>query len=287
MEEITRYANMAISYLSTLQVTDILDIAIVAVIIYQLIGLIRKTNATRLAWGVIVVLLALWISGWLKLTVINFVIRGAVEIGILALVILFQPELRRAFERVGSRNILSFIQGNNKTELIDSMITQTVLAFSTMSTERTGAIVVFERVTSLDGQINTGTIINSDVTAELVKNIFFDKAPLHDGAIIIRDGKIVAAGCMLPLSTNPNLSRELGMRHRAAIGMSEHSDAVTATVSEENGAISIAVDGMLKRHLSADTFEKILRNELIGDDEFTRPSLKDRLSGFFGGRKNG
>lgn len=283
MEELTRTVDQAVSYLLSARLSDVIDMLIVAFLIYQLIVIIRKTNSNRIAKGVIILFLALWISGWLKLTVVNFIIRGAAEIGILALVILFQPEIRRAFERVGSSNIISFLRGNNNAEIIDASITQTVLACSTMSTEKTGALIVFERVVNLDGQINTGTIINSDITAELIKNIFFDKAPLHDGAIIVRDSRIVAAGCMLPLSNNPNLSRELGMRHRAAIGMSEHSDAVVAIVSEENGAISIAVDGMLKRHLASDTFEKILRNELIGDDDLKKPSLINQISKMLGG----
>ena len=286
MEEITRSLNQALNYLLFVRISDIVDMLIVAFLIYQLIIIVRKTNTNRIARGILVVLFALWISGWLKLTVLNFLIRDAVEIGFLALIILFQPEIRRVLERVGSRNVLSFLNVSNRSADIDTAITQVVLAFSAMSADRTGALLVFERMTSLDSQINTGTIINSDISAELMKNIFFDKSPLHDGAIIVRDARMVAAGCMLPLSTNSNLSRELGMRHRAAIGMSEHSDAVVAIVSEENGAISVAVDGLLKRHLTADTFEKILRNELIGDEELAAPDIKARFFGLLGGKKN-
>lgn len=286
MEEFTQSVIKAINILLSVQLADIVDMIIIAFFIYQIIAIIRKMNLNSLARGIIIVLLALWISNWLKFTVVNFIIRGAVGIGILALIILFQPELRRIFERVGSKNILDFLRGNSNAEAMDAAIKQTVLAFGTMSAERTGALIVFERVASLESQINTGTIINSDITAELIKNIFFDKAPLHDGAIIVRNGHIIAAGCMLPLSNNSNLSRDLGMRHRAAIGMSEHSDAVVATVSEETGAISVAVDGMLKRHLTSDTFEKILRNELIGDDEFRASTFGDRLRGAFGGKKD-
>ena len=286
MEEITRSLNQALDYLLTARISDIVDMLIVAFLIYQLIIIIRKTNTNRIARGVLVVLFALWISGWLKLTVLNFLIRDAVEIGFLALIILFQPEIRRVLERVGSRNVLSFLNVSNRSADIDTAITQIVLAFNAMSADRTGALLVFERVTSLDGQINTGTIINSDISAELMKNIFFDKSPLHDGAIIIRDARMVAAGCMLPLSTNSNLSRELGMRHRAAIGISEHSDAVVAIVSEETGAISVAVDGLLKRHLTSDTFEKILRNELIGNEELATPNVMSKVMELLGGKKN-
>lgn len=287
MEEFKLSVEQAIKYLLSARISDIIDMIIVAFFFYQLISLIRRTNSNRVAKGILVVLLALWVSNWLQLTVVNFILSRTVELGLLALVILFQPELRRGLERVGTGSILSFLRGNVHTEITDAVITQTVLACTTMSSDRTGAIIVFERVNSLENQMNTGTIINSDTTAELLKNIFYNKAPLHDGAVIIRDGRIAAAGCMLPLSSNPNVSRDLGMRHRAGIGMSEHSDAVVAIVSEETGAISIAVDGMLKRHLTTETFEKILRNELIMDDKLEKLSLKSRLLGLFGGKKNG
>ncbi|MFB0920792.1 MAG: DNA integrity scanning protein DisA nucleotide-binding domain protein, partial [Oscillospiraceae bacterium] len=172
-------------------------------------------------------------------------------------------------------------------QAIDTAITQTVIACKSMSTSKTGALIVFERLNKLDNQINTGTIINSDTTAELLKNIFYNKAPLHDGAVIISEGKIAAAACMLPLSSNQNLSRDLGMRHRAGIGLSEHSDAVVAIVSEETGAISIAVDGMLKRHLSPETFEKILRNEIIIEEEFGSEKKKKSLADYFKVKKHG
>lgn len=288
MEEVKTAITQSLNYLLSARMTDILDMAIVAFFIYELIGLIRRTNSNRVASGIVIILLSLWVSSWMHLTVVNFVLTKTVELGLLALVILFQPEIRRFLEKVGSGSLFAVLRGNINARDIDVAITQSVLACSTMSDERTGALIVFERINNLDSQMNTGTIINADVTAELVKNLFFNKAPLHDGAVIIREGKIAAAGCMLPLSTNPNLSRDLGMRHRAAIGMSEHSDAVVAIVSEESGSISIAVDGMLKRHLSVDTFEKILRNELtpIADDDINGKSKK-KLLGFLGGRRNG
>lgn len=286
MEEFKSALSQGLNYLMSARVADIADMLIVAFLLYKLIGLIRRTNTTRVAQGVIVVLLALWIADWLQLTVIYFILSKTVELGLLALVILFQPELRRGLERVGSGYLLSFLKANADTEAVDAAITQTVIAFNTMSTERTGALIVFERINNLDNQMNTGTIINSDTTAELLKNIFFKNAPLHDGAVIIRDGRVIAAGCMLPMSANPNLSRDLGMRHRAGIGMSEHSDAVVAIVSEETGAISVAVDGMLKRHLTSETFEKILRNELIADDKLEKPSFRQKIRSRFGGKGN-
>lgn len=267
MTQLQALFQQTIHYLQLARVPDIIDILIVAYLIFQLIGIIRRTNSSKIAFGLVLLFLSLWVADWLNLTLVRFIIGKAVEVGLLALVILFQPEIRRALERVGSGNLLSLLRGKINVQAVETAITQTVIASKAMSKSRTGALIVFERVNNLDNQINTGTIINSDTTAELLKNIFFNKAPLHDGAVIIRGGKIAAAGCMLPMSSNQNLSRDLGMRHKAAIGMSEHSDAVVAIVSEETGAISIAVDGMLKRHLNPETFEKILRNELLVEDE--------------------
>lgn len=288
MEEIKTVIMQALNYLLSARASDVLDMMIVAFFIYQLIGLIRRTNSNRVAKGIVFILLSLWISSWLQLTVVNFILTNAVQLGLLALVILFQPEIRQFLEKVGSGSFMAILRGNVNAPAIDTAITQTVIACSTMSADRTGALIVFERVNNLDNHMNTGTIINSDTTAELLKNIFYNKAPLHDGAVIIREGRISAAGCMLPLSTNPNLSRDLGMRHRAGIGMSEHSDAVVAIVSEETGAISVAVDGMLKRHLTIETFEKILQNEMTTSEnmDVSGNKKKNRLA-FWRGNKNG
>lgn len=287
MKQLANSINQTVHYLLSARVSDIIDILIVAFFIYELTALFRKTNSNKIAKGIVFVFLALWISDWLGLTVIHFVLAKTVEVGVLALIILFQPELRRALERFGNRSLMYLIRGTVQVQTVDSAITQTVIACKAMSESRTGALIVFERVNKLDSQINTGTIINSDTTAELIKNIFYNKAPLHDGAVIISGGRIAAAGCMLPLSTNQNLSRELGMRHRAGIGMSEHSDAVVAIVSEETGAISIAVDGMLKRHLTPETFEKILRNELIYEDSLDDDKKTGKLFGLFKVKRNG
>lgn len=288
MEEIKTAITQSLNYLFSARLSDILDMAIVAFFIYQLIGLIRRTNSNRVAKGIVIILLSLWISSWLQLTVVNFILTKAVELGLLALVILFQPEIRRFLEKVGSGSFMAILRGSVNAQSVDSAITQTVLACSTMSADHTGALIVFARVSNLDSQMNTGTIINSDTTAELLKNIFYNKAPLHDGAVIISEGRIAAAGCMLPLSTNPNLSRDLGMRHRAGIGMSQHSDAVVAIVSEETGAISIAVDGMLKRHLTIETFEKILRNEMTSSENMdVTGNNKKKLLAFWRGSNNG
>ncbi len=269
MTAISEFLNKSVNYLLTIGFSDLLDILIVATLIYHAIGLIRKTNSSRVARGIIMILVALWLSGpgLLNLTMFNMFLRKTVELGLIAIVIIFQPELRRVLERVGSSKITDVFLAETAPLSMDSAITQTVLACSDMSKTRTGALIIFERNNRLNDPMSTGTIIGAETTAELLRNIFYPKAPLHDGAAIIREGRIVAAGCMLPLSHNANLSRDLGMRHRAGIGMSEHSDAVVVIVSEETGSISVALDGMLKRHLSADTFERILRSELIQEED--------------------
>ena len=288
MEQFDTSINRSIHYLMSARISDIIDILIVVYLIYKVIGLLRKTNSNKLAMGVFIVFLALWISDWCDLTMLHFILAKTVEVGFLALIILFQPELRRLLERFGNRGLIFFLGGDAPVQAMETAITQTVLACTAMSESRTGALIVFERVNKLDSQISTGTVVNSDTTAELLKNIFYDKAPLHDGAVIITEGRIMAAGCMLPLSNNQNISRDLGMRHRAGIGMSEHSDAVVAIVSEETGAISVAIDGMLKRHLTPETFEKILRNDLIIEDKLEDESKPSKLKSVFKrNQKNG
>ena len=256
------------SLLSTIRITDILDILVVAYLIYKLIMLIRRTNSFHLARGVLLILVALGLSGVMHLTMVNRLLQRTVELGLIALVILFQPELRRLLERVGN---IPGLFGSRRLDTLEAEgdITQTVMACEDMSATRTGALIVFERSNMLEEQILSGTVLNAEITAELLKNIFFVKAPLHDGAVIIRNGKIAAAGCVLPLTGDNNLSPDLGTRHRAGIGMSEQSDAVVVIVSEETGSISIAVDGMLKRRLSRETFEAILRSELLPKEKGT------------------
>ena len=266
MNTLLETIGRGLTYITSIGVMDAIDILIVALLIYKLLRLIRRTNTVRVARGIVLLLLVLWLSGVLKLTMINFLLRKAVELGLIALVIIFQPELRRLLEKLGSSRWRQLFGGGDFTSMnMENAITQTVLACSDLSQSKTGALIIFERDHQLNDPINTGTVIDAEVTAELLKNIFFVKAPLHDGAVIIRNGRLTAAGCMLPMSSNTNLSKELGMRHRAGIGMSEQSDAVVVIVSEETGAISVAADGMLKRHLSPETVERLLRKELIPD----------------------
>lgn len=272
MQTITQFFHDSFRMLGAVSISDIVDILILAVAVYWLIGFIRRTNSTKVANAIVMLVLALWLSGVLHLGVTNYILKAVFEIGVLAVIVLFQPEIRRALEKVGSRSF-SFL-GRDQSASMETTIMQTVFACSDMAKTRTGALIVFERDNRLGEAINSGTALDAKVSSELLRNIFFDKSPLHDGAVIIKDGRIAAAGCMLPLSSNGNLSRDLGMRHRAALGISEKTDAVVAIVSEETGAISMAVDGLLKRHLSQDTFETLLRNELLSDTSEEESFLK-------------
>ena len=272
------------------QLSDLLDIAILSFVIYKLLWMLRKTSSGRVMRGILIFLLAMFLSYTLDLTATSFVLDRVVELGILALVILFQPELRRLLEKMGSGRIGQVFASSKEPEgaEVERAIQQTTEAYADMSRDKVGALMVFERQNLLDDIIKTGTPLDCSVSSELLKNLFWNKAPLHDGAVIVRDGRIVGAGCMLPLSSNVNLSRDLGMRHRAGIGMSEHSDAVVVIVSEETGSISAAVGGMLKRHLAPETLERLLRNELLSDQEERKAAQIPLLSQILErGRKDG
>jgi len=289
MERVIAAAERVVSNFGMIAITDIIDIAIMAFLIYKFIELIRSTNSGKVAKGIIFVLLALAVSGVCHLYTVNWLLNRAVEVGVLALVILFQPEIRKFLEQVGSSRIGKMFSGSRPavSDELDSAITQTVEAFADLSKSRTGALMVFERNNMLDDAIRTGTRLDTVVNSELLKNIFWNKAPLHDGAVIVRDGRIIGAGCMLPMSGNVNLSKELGMRHRAGIGASEQTDAVVAIVSEETGSISVAVGGMLKRHLAPETLERLLRNELMPERKAEDANLFNKLSALFQGKKEG
>lgn len=251
----------------SLRLSDLLDIAILSFVIYKILWILRKTSSGRVLWGILILLFAMALFSRLELIATSFLLGKVVEWGVVVIVVLFQPEIRRFLERVGSSRLGLVFSANKSSPMdLEFAIAQTTAAYADMSRDKVGALMVFERQNLLDDVIKTGTALDCAVSSELLKNIFWNKAPLHDGAVIVRDGRIVGAGCMLPLSGNVNLSRDLGMRHRAGIGMSEHSDAVVVIVSEETGSISAAVGGMLKRHLAPETLERLLRNELLNDD---------------------
>ena len=274
-------------YLLTIQVADVLDIAIMAFVLYKVFILVQSTKAASLLKGLLIFLAALVFSSLFKLNGINYIMSKMVEWGVLALIILFQPEIRRVLEQMGSRRFIAFFTHTEVSNVLEQTIRQTVLACTEMSQSRTGALIVFEREMLLDDMVRSGTVLDASVSSELLKNIFFVKAPMHDGAVIIRDGRVLGAGCMLPLSKNVNLSRDLGMRHRAGIGMSENSDAVVVIVSEETGSISVAIGGMLKRHLKPETLENLLRNELLPQEDHEPDKQKFSFAGLLRGKKNG
>ena len=258
-------------------ISDVVDIAIMAFLIYKVIMLMRRTNSGAVAKGVLLLLFALGVSTFFHLNTVSYLLQQLMVWGVVALVVIFQPEIRRFLEQMGRTSLGKVFTPEEARNELDSAITQTVDAYTSLSKSKTGALMVFERKNMLDDAIKTGTALDCTVNAELLKNIFWNKSPLHDGAVIVRAGRIVGAGCMLPMSGNVNLSRELGMRHRAGIGASEHTDAVVAIVSEETGSISVAVGGMLKRHLAPETLERLLRNELLPERENDEAASKFKL----------
>ena len=275
-------------YLLLTRFTDVLDVALMAFLLYKLLTLLKTTSGTNLLKGVLIFLAVLFLSSILHLNGISFILSRMLEWGVLALIILFQPEIRRVLEQMGSRRIIAFFTNSEASgTTLEQTIGQTVLACTEMSQSRTGALIVFEREILLDDMVRSGTVLDAAASSELLKNIFFVKAPMHDGAVIIRGGRVLGAGCMLPLSKNVNLSRDLGMRHRAGIGMSENSDAVVVIVSEETGSISVAIGGMLKRHLKPETLENLLRNELLPQDQEESSKQKFPILNLLRVKRNG
>ena len=261
LEAVQTFLQMSLPL--SLRLSDLLDIAILSFVIYKILWILRKTSSGRVLWGILILLFAMALFSQMELIATSFLLGKLVEWGVVVLVVLFQPEIRRILEDVGSRRFIAFFSRAEAGTAVEQAIDQTVLACTEMSQSRTGALIVFERENLLDDMVRSGTVLDAAVSSELLKNIFFVKAPMHDGAVIVRNGRVLGAGCMLPLSKNVNLSRELGMRHRAGIGMSENADAVVVIVSEETGSISVAIGGMLKRHLKPETLANILRNELL------------------------
>ena len=244
-------------------ISDIIDILVVSFLIYTVLRLVRSSSAARVAWTVLVLLIATWLTSVFDLYACNWILNKILELGFISLVVIFQPEIRRAMERFGGKFFLNLVDPASKKSVEESAIEATVSACEIMSKERVGVLLIFERSVSLEEYFKTGTLIDAKVTEQLLRNLFFPKASLHDGAVIVRGGRIAAAGCVMPLSENTHLSSDLGTRHRAGIGISENSDAVVVIVSEETGTISVAIGGLLKRHLMPETLEKLLINELI------------------------
>ena len=264
--------SSALSYLKgffqVLKLTDLIDILLIAVIVYQLLKILKETRAMQLVKGIFFLFLILQLSSWAHLTTLNYLMRNAMQVGMFAIVVIFQPELRSLLEKMGRSNVVKFIdvaKGNFASG--DYAISEIVNAAENLSSTRTGALIVIERDTKLGDVIRTGTPLDAEVSSSLLENIFFPNTPLHDGAVIIRGDRIHTAGCFLPLTSNSNLSRDLGTRHRAALGISEASDAVVVIVSEETGKISIAINGSLTRNLTSQTLKTALSKALSKETE--------------------
>ncbi len=264
-----------------MQWSDYLDILVVAFVIYSTLPLLRTPNIMRIARTVAVVVLVAWLTDAMQLHTINWILSQLLTIGLLAFVVLFQPELRHMLNHLGDMKVGQLFGFTKPVQEMEMIIQQTCMACTIMSREKVGALIVFARKNRQDEYFKTGTIINGRVSEQLLRNIFVNKAPLHDGAVIIQDGKIAAAGCVLPVSNSTTLPKDLGTRHRAALGSSEVSDAVVVTVSEETGTISAFIGGVPKRPLNPETLEKLLRNELCPKDEndkSRREQIADRIA---------
>lgn len=274
-----------IRLLGSMQWSDFLDIVVVAFLIYKILPLFRTSRTAQILKAIFFLFAAVWLTEALDMHMTNFLLGQVTTVGLLALVVLFQPELRRLLDHLGNvkiGKIFSTTQGGND---MSGVITQTVMACEQLSREKTGALIVFTRDNPLEEYIKTGTIIDGQVSEQLLRNIFFPKAALHDGAVIVREGRVVAAGCRLPLSESNRLSKDLGTRHHAGVGVSEVSDSVVVIVSEERGTISVAVGGVLKQYLAPKMLERILRNELMPEEAEKEENLALKLKQKL--RKNG
>ena len=279
--------------LRSIRVQDVLDILIVAYLVYKLIALLRETRAGQLIKGVLGIILVYVLAKAFQLRAVSAIIRYLITYGVFALLIIFQPELRKILERLGRtrfslaqlRKTLNNLGGSANSFEYSSNMMRCINAIcdscAMLSKERIGALIVIERSTRLGDIIATGTLVDANPTAELIKNIFFPNSPLHDGAMVIREGRIHAAGCFLPLSNNYDISRTLGTRHRAALGMSEVSDALIVIVSEETGAISVAKDGKLNLRLTVNSLNSILCDELLSEYQESKGGPMDTVMSFF------
>lgn len=278
------------SILKTMELVDFLDIAILAYVIYLLLKLIRETRAGQLVKGIILLLAAYLISKYVGLKVITYILSKTVDIGLLAMIVLFQPELRRALEKFGRTKLVSYFGFGADADTLERRWNSAIGAICDscveLSATCTGALIVIERQVKLGEQIETGTMLNALPSKEVFGNIFYPKTPLHDGAVIMRDGIILAAACFLPKPQKEELvNKKLGSRHRAAIGMSENSDAVVIVVSEETGQISVAMNGVLTRDYTHEKLKELLRRELVEIKQDLIPANMKQASSFRERRK--
>ena len=271
--------------LATIGILDIVDIAVVAYFLYTLYQILKNTRAATLVKGLLILLLIMMGSRWMNLHVITWLMEKSMTVILVALPVVFQPELRRALEQIGRGKW--FHKGGSELDEaeFETMLSNVTNATVAMSRRKLGALMVFERNTGLEERIETGTAVDGLLSEALLLNIFEKDTPLHDGAVIIRGKRIVAASCLLPLTENRNLSQDLGTRHRAGIGVSEQSDAVVLIVSEETGTISIARNGELIRYLHADDVREILRDALFNQGKNVKEAVKEKIKSFKGEKK--
>jgi diadenylate cyclase len=259
--------NQIVYAVSNLRILDILDILVIAFIIYKAIGFLRTSRAGQLFKGILILLAVYVISIWWDLVTLKWLLSKVVDAAIIAAVVIFQPELRRILEKVGRTKFGRGQLFDGSASDIEKNIEDVSKAVGMMQEKRIGALIVFERTTQLGDIINTGTTLDAESSVSMINNVFFPKSPLHDGAVIIREGRIYAAGCILPLTQREDLSSQLGTRHRAAIGMTENSDAVVLVVSEETGTISLVQNGQITRNYSAVSAAAELQSLLLNPEE--------------------
>ena len=264
--------------LLSIKITDIIDILIVAYILYRVLGMIKETRAQQLFRGVLLIVGVFLASELFDLSLLNWLLTRLITVGLIGVMILFQPEIRRALEQIGRRGALTSQFRDIGKEELYATVHKIVDAVDDFSSTRTGALIAIERETTLNDIIETGVIVDAEISVRLLGNLFYEGSPLHDGAVIIRGVRIHAASCVLPLTNRTSIGKNLGTRHRAGVGLSEVSDAFIIIVSEETGAISAAVGGMLKRHLAPQTLGRLLHNELrSGEAQEEKTTLLTRL----------
>lgn len=269
-DALSSFWELLVYVVTNIRIVDILDILVIAFLIYKCIDFFRKTRGGQLVKGLILLLIMSLVAQWLDMVTVNWIMVRIIDSLLIIAVVIFHPEIRRVLERVGTSKLGLLGKGSvtdAEEENLSKCIDAACKAAGTMQEQKCGALMVFERNTQLGEIISTGTLVDAEATSPLICNIFYPKSPLHDGGMILRNGRVYAAGCILPLTQNTNLSRELGTRHRAAVGMSENSDAVVVVVSEETGNISLAVNGELRRGFDAITLHNELAELLIDTTE--------------------
>ena len=273
-ETVVEFFAVFLRNLQTIGLADILDILIVTILVFSVIKFVRETRAVNLIKGIALLLVIMYISGWLKLNSVNFILAKTLEVGLIAIIIVFQPELRRALEKMGNSSISRMIyDSDTDSSPYSNAVSE---ASRNLSVTKTGALIVIEKEVKLSAAIDSGIEMNAEITRELLENIFVPNSPLHDGAVIISEGKIKSAACVLPLSTTTEISSKYGTRHRAAIGISEISDCIAVVVSEETGKISVAREGALDSSLTPEELKAILMENEV-DKEDNDKSTKDKL----------